>query len=224
MPFPVPADEPLYTLAEAAHLLRVRRQTLSYWLEGLRRGSRVYLPVIRREPTGSTEVTWPEFVEAGWLAEYRQAKVSLPDLRGFVERARDKWQTEHPLAHYQPFHSGRDLLDVQADLPDEYSLIRERDGQLMLTAVAEAFIAKVEFDADDVVHRYWPRGRDHLVVIDPLVNYGAPTVGGIKTESLFEAFRRGDDPATIARDWDVDYAAVMAAVQWENMMLPTKAA
>ncbi len=62
-------DREMYTEAAAARLLRVAPSTLHWWLEG--RPPR-YRPVIRVEPTGSRNVTWAEFVEAGLLRSYRR--------------------------------------------------------------------------------------------------------------------------------------------------------
>ena len=40
-----------------------------------------YAPVIRPEPTGDDLVTWGEFVELGYLREYRRKGVPLQRLR-----------------------------------------------------------------------------------------------------------------------------------------------
>jgi hypothetical protein len=63
---------PMYSEAEAARLLRVPQSTLHWWLDGGTIGGRTYPPVIRKEPTGSRQVTWGEFVEAGLLRQYRR--------------------------------------------------------------------------------------------------------------------------------------------------------
>src|SRR5690606_39664564 len=57
-------DREMFTIGEAARLLRMPPSTLRWWLEGGTRRGKLYPPVIRREPTGSTTVTWGEFVEA----------------------------------------------------------------------------------------------------------------------------------------------------------------
>jgi uncharacterized protein (DUF433 family) len=217
--FPVAADEPIYTIAEAARLLRVKANTLRYWLDGMTRGERRYEPVIRRLPTGSGEVSWPEFIEAGWLSEYRRAKVALPELRSFVSLARDRFGVEYPFATAPPLTSGRDLvyeLQDQSALPSALQLVRYRDEQLVLTEVGQLFVGKVDFDVETTgALRYWPRGRDRLVVIDPLVNYGAPTVNGISTAALFEQLRAGQDFDHVASDWDVAVDVVKRALEWE---------
>lgn len=227
MTFPVGDDEPIYTIGEAARLLRVKPSTLRYWLEGMTRKGHVYLPVIRRDATGSGEVTWPEFIEAGWLSEYRSAKVALPELRDFVNRARDEFGIEYPFATERPLRSGRELMRIQDDssLPTGLQLIRYRDDQLVLTDIGEAFVSKVEFDVDTTgAVRYWPRGRDKLVVIDPLVNYGAPTVDGIRTDVLVEQIKAGHEIEQVASDWEVEVSVVQRAVEWEMWEPPAKSA
>jgi len=67
----------LYTVTEAARLLGVQPSKLRRWLDGFVVGDRFYPPVIRPERTGGNTVTWAEFVEAGFLNQYRTRKVSL---------------------------------------------------------------------------------------------------------------------------------------------------
>jgi hypothetical protein len=72
--------------------------------------------VIRIEPTGSRNVTWAEFVEAGLLRSYRRDHdVPLKELRDFIDRLRDEYQVPYPLAGRRPYAGpGRQLLiDLQ---------------------------------------------------------------------------------------------------------------
>ncbi len=164
-------------------------------------------------------MTWPEFIEAGWLSEYRQAKVALPELRTFVSLAREAFGVEYPLAMKQPLHSGRDLMaqvQDEAALPRSLQLVRYRDNQIALTDIASQFVRKVEFDVDATgASRYWPRGKDKLVVLDPLVNYGAPMVEGIRTDLLIEQIRAGGEIDGVAGDWGLPVESVKRAIEWE---------
>ena len=55
--------------------------------------------MIRVEPTGSRNVTWAEFVEAGLLRSYRREHdVPLKELRDFIDRLREEFQVPYPLA------------------------------------------------------------------------------------------------------------------------------
>lgn len=80
-------EREMYSEAEAARLLGVARNTLNYWLEGCERQGKTYKPIIRFEPKGGRAlVTWAEFVEAGWLREYRQSHgVPMAELRTFID-------------------------------------------------------------------------------------------------------------------------------------------
>ncbi|MBU1866131.1 MAG: DUF433 domain-containing protein, partial [Actinobacteria bacterium] len=98
-----------YSLTEAARLLKVAPSTLRWWLEGARRGSTVYPPILRTQPTGSSDLTWGEFIEAGYLREYRR-DLPLQRLRPLVEALRAELNTPHPLATAQPLVGGRELV------------------------------------------------------------------------------------------------------------------
>jgi hypothetical protein len=97
----------LYTVTEAARLLGVQASKLRRWLDGFTVGDRFYEPVIRPEPTGSNTVTWAEFVEAGFLNQYRTRKVSLQHMRPIIERMREEFGVPYPLAHFKPLVDSR---------------------------------------------------------------------------------------------------------------------
>lgn len=95
-------EREMYTEAEAARLLRVPQSTLHYWLEGGTRGRRTYKPIIRVEPRGVRTVTWAEFVESGWLREYRRERVPMLELRRFIDEMRERFDVPWPLADRRP--------------------------------------------------------------------------------------------------------------------------
>lgn len=110
---PTYKDRLRYSLSEAARFLQVHSSTLRWWLEGGKRGDRVYPPVLREESTGASELTWYEFIEAGWLREYR-GHLSLRRLRPLIMSLREEFGVLHPLATVQPFVAG--LFDLHVDL------------------------------------------------------------------------------------------------------------
>ena len=72
-------DRPVYGVSEAAGLLGLRSDRARAWLDGYERSGVRYPPVIREEPTGDDIVTWGEFVELGYLREYRRKGVPASD-------------------------------------------------------------------------------------------------------------------------------------------------
>jgi uncharacterized protein (DUF433 family) len=214
----------LYTIVEAARLLRVPPSTLEWWLEGrVRTSGERYAPVLRAAPTGSRNVTWGEFVEAAYLREYRRAQnVGLNVLRPFIAELRDRFEIPYPLAHFRPFvaEGGRLVQDVQKALeipPALWAVVEVSGGQLLLTAPAESYLSHVEFsEGDDPwAIRLRPAGKQSPVVIDPEMGFGAPTVNGIRTEALAELVDAGEPIEDVANDYGLQPAVLKAALAYE---------
>src|SRR4051794_41899485 len=102
----------MFSEAEAARLLDVVQNTLHYWLEGGRMRGRTYRPIIRIEPKGNrAPITWAEFIEAGWLRQYRREHgVPMAGLRGLIDSGRGGAGGPDPLAPPQPLLAGGGLL------------------------------------------------------------------------------------------------------------------
>jgi uncharacterized protein (DUF433 family) len=209
-------DREMYEAGEAARLLGVHVRTLRNWLEGYPGRSKSYPPVLRTEPTGKDILTWGEFIEAGYLTEYRKVRrVALPELRAYIDWWRSHLDVCYPLAHQQPYvGEGRALIETERSADGDDVMYRVRDGQLVLVPWAQEFVDTVEFD-HTVAQRYWPAGRAGAVAIDPLRSFGAPIVDGVRTEVLFELFVAGDPIDDIAESYDLASQRVESAVRFE---------
>ena len=69
-------ERPVYGISEAARHLGLDRERVRAWLDGYTHRGKGYPPVIRPVATGDDIVTWGEFVELGYLREYRRKGVS----------------------------------------------------------------------------------------------------------------------------------------------------
>jgi uncharacterized protein (DUF433 family) len=209
----------VYSLRQAGDLLGVHVPTLRRWLDGYESKGKTYRPVIRPEPTGSEIVTWGEFVEAGYLREYRSSRVSLQRIRPFVDDLRDHYGVPYPLATLKPFVAdGAFVVQVQErhGLDSELRLMRYDNGQYLLTPPAEAFFKKIEF-AGGAAAKMRPLGIDAPVVIDPERMFGEPTVSGVvRTDILMELFQAGETIEAIARGYELTPDEVQAAIRYES--------
>ena len=211
----------VYSLADAAEILRVSASTLLWWLDGGERGRREYLPVIRAEPTGERNLTWAEFVEAGLLRQYRRdLGVRLHEIRAFVAALRDELGVEHPLAYSTPWvGEGQRLLvrfQQECGLPADFWLIAPVTSQLMQLPPAESFVRRVEWDGDLPVA--W-RPHDDMgspVRCRPGRRFGRPAIGGISTAAIFEHLNGGESEDEVADQFDLAVESVRWAVAYEN--------
>lgn len=211
----------LYSFGEAARLLGLNASKLRRWVDGAVVAGRRYEPVIRAASTGEPLLSWGEFVEAGFLREYRARGVSLQQLRPTISALRLRFDTEYPFATHPPFiGEGRRLvLEVQQETGiDErlYVVVSRGVGQYVLSPVAEAFLDKVEFDPQwEIARRMRPLGASSPVVIDPERSFGQPTVRGVRTETIAELFLANESVSDIAEGYDLTEIEVQAALRWE---------
>ena len=211
----------MYGVSEAAGLLGVRPDRARAWLDGYERSEVRYPPVIRAESTGDDIVTWGEFVELGYLREYRRKGVPLQRLRPVIEELRREYNTPYPLATAHPYVYGQELvLEVQEryDLPAPIAIVIRSGQQILLADAAKQFFRKVEFDpaGQEVAQRVRPAGPSSPVVIDPLVGFGQPAVSGVSTDRLWELSDAGESITEIADGYDLPEEEVRAAVAYEE--------
>lgn len=222
-PSVVPLERPVYGMSQAARLLNLRTDALRRWIDGYERAGTSYAPVIREERTGIDTVTWGEFVEAGYLREYRARQVSLQYLRPVISILREELGVRYPLATLKPYTSGRSLaLKVQKQVGLDPSLnivVLGRDGSLHLTDAAVAFLEKVDFADSGTrdARRLYPLGRTVPVVLDPDHGFGEPTLAsGARTEVVAELVAAGEPRERVATVYGVTLDDVDAAVRYEN--------
>lgn len=216
-------DRPVYGVLEAAGLLGLRPDRTRAWLDGYARQGVVYAPVIRLEHTGADVVTWGEFVELGYLREYRRKGVPLQRLRPVIDELRREFATPYPLAVAQPFVVDKELvLQIQERnaLPAPIAIVIRSGQEILLAEDATRFVKKVQFEPSGRgdVRRLHPAGLASPVVIDPLVRFGRPTVNGVATERLWELFDAGESVEEIATGYDMSHEAVRAAVSYEEQL------
>ena len=201
---------------EAARLLGIPDKTLRRWLDGDRRFERVIEPLIRAERTGETDVTWGEFVEAGFLCVCRKRRLPIERLRPLIVAMREKLQTPYPLAQARPLYSdGRQLLwreQQSLGIERELFLVVEGSGedayQLVLAPIARQFFDRVDFEPPDaesgVAAKWFPWQKHRRIVLDPRVSFGLPNINGIRTEVIAE-LRTAGEPVSALREMFGEY-------------------
>lgn len=217
-------DRRLYHIGDAAELLNVATSTLSYWLLGLTRNRKVYLPVLRRDRNDDRYVTWGEFIEASLLKQLRARGVSLDQIRQFSRAVRLALGWNYPLARHDVYVGGNGELVYEAqqlaDLPEKAQLLVAGEeygqGQTLLPGEPlEQFLEPIRFK-DDVPVAWQPDPELEPVVCDPLRRFGAPQVAGVPTEALWELHAAGESLSGIAVNFDLDKDLVRTAVLYEE--------
>lgn len=218
---------PVYGMAQVDWVLRLYPGTARRWIDGYERAGKSYAPIVRLQQTGDEIVTWGEFTEARLLSEFRDAGIPIQRVRPAVEGLREQFDQLYPLAHALPYleEKGRELvlkIQEQVELETQLQLVVVRNGQLVLTTQTDQFVRSVDFGSKGIVERMHPLPDLKHVWLDPLRQFGEPTVRSVPTAVIAEQARAGDHPRLIAHLYELSEDEVWQAIRYE--LLRTDAA
>jgi uncharacterized protein (DUF433 family) len=219
-----PRELPAYSIAEAAHYLRIPLATLRSWVRGrhypTEHGRKFFKPVIELPDPNLPSLSFVNLVEAHILdAIRREHNIPLPKVRTALNYLTQHLGVPHPLAD-QKFES------------DGVSLIVSRFGQLIAVSEAgqlamkemlAAHLRRIEHDPSGLAIQLYPFTRKRLpdepkiIVIDPSVSFGRPTIigTGVATAIVAERYKAGESVDELADDYGCERRHIEEAVRCE---------
>jgi uncharacterized protein (DUF433 family) len=217
-----PIDVPAYSLTDAAHHLRLplfrvwalKGRWLAHGFDaaGL---MAVFFPLVE-EPA---RLSFRQLVEMHILSALLAPLPFEEPLRIDValDELREKLAAEHPLSSPRLVEAGVDILVER--LAAQMKSTPSRDELCRLLRLHRE---RVDFDGDRPL-RLYPFTRERLeksprlVVIDPRLRFGAPTVAGrgVPTAILLERFGAGESVQELAEDYGMTAAEVEEAIRYE---------
>jgi uncharacterized protein (DUF433 family) len=212
-----PRSVPVYTVAEAAALVRVPVSTLKTWIHGERPSSRglIILP-----PSRPRLLAFSHLVEAFVLGAIRRGHgVALQRVRKAMRYVQRELHVERPLIHAKFKTDGVDLFIEQWGKLVNAS----KDGQIAMRGALETSLQRVDWDRDGLAVRIFPLVRSaaesqpRSIVIDPERGFGRPTLAGtgIRVEVVVERYRAGESPSDLAADYRVPAELIDDAIRCE---------
>ena len=215
---------PSYGLAEAAHYLRIPLATLRSWVRGrhypTERGKQFFKPVIELPDAKLASLSFINLVEAHVLdAIRREHNIPLPKVRVALDYVKRQFGSQHPLAEHEFQTDGAALLLSRF----EKLIVVSEAGQLAMKEMLAAHLCRVEHDATGLAARLYPftrkRGADEpkIIVIDPWISFGRPTITGtgIATSIVAERYKAGESTDELAQDYGCERNYVEEAVRCE---------
>lgn len=220
---------PAYSVAEAAHYLRMPRVTLRSWVvgrsypvSGQQRRSR---PLVHLDDPRQHYLSFINLVEAHVLAAIRRRfGVRLPKVRNALDYVRQQFHVERPLIDEAFQTDGLDLF------VERYGRLinASREGQQALKEIMSVYLQRIERDTTGLPIKFYPFTRDaqsdaarksdpRVVVMTPLVSFGRPVIAGtgIPVIAIYERYKAGDSVADLARDFRLEIGAVEEAIRSE---------
>lgn len=209
----------LYSVPDAARLLRVHPNVLRYWA-GERDEADALIP--RRFPKEHL-LTFAELMELQFVKLFRDQGVSLQAIRRAAKAASQKFSTDYPFTVKQFDTDGRSIFATLRRKETNEELVEElRHGQLVFSRIIRPFFKRIDFAGTNEAERFWPLQRRGRIVLDPTRRFGQPidSETGVPVEAIINAYKAGDGQSIpeIARWFDIPPEAVRAALRFERSL------
>lgn len=215
---------PTYGIAEVAHYLQIPQATLRSWVVGrpysTGAGTRSFAPLITLPEPGRPLLSFMNVVEVHVLdAIRRQHQVRLTKIRQALRYLRQHFPSKHPLADQKLETDGLDLFIQRYGQLINIS----QSGQLAMRSLLEAHLQRIEHDPQGLAIRLYPFTRKRypdepkLVVIDPYVSFGRPTLtgSGIATAVIAQRYKAGESMDELADDYGRERLEIEEAIRCE---------
>lgn len=205
----------IYSIAYASKLTniyeRIHPVKINRWVKGYK-GKNPILSVDYDPINGFYSLSFLDLIELFFIDAFRKHGVSLRTIKGAYVKAQELLQSNHPFSTFKFKTDGARIL---AEL-GEAELMDLLTNQLAIIKIVNPFLKDVlEFD-NDIVQRWWPLGKDRLVVLDPNRNFGRPIVDreGVPVESLANAYKAEKSIKSVASWFEVSNESVKDAVDY----------
>lgn len=209
---------PLYSFAEADRIAGVTTNTSRRWLKGYSfwyEGQHHTMPPVTQTPETRDAVTFVDLMEVAMIGKLRKKGFSFKRIRKINATAHFYLRTDRPLVTERFKVKGRDIF-----INDGFGILVDVGygaGMQAWDEVLDPFLDTVEYEGE-IVRRWWPLGKQRMVVVDPDYGFGLPVVEGtgVRTEIIAERHRAGDSAEEIAYDFDVTHRQIEDALWWEK--------
>lgn len=208
-----PRDVAIYTVSEAAHYLRLPRNTLSRWVHPI---DGIVVPA----QTGPARLSFSNLVECFVLSAIRREhEVPFQRIRAAVSFVQRELNESRPLIHKSFQTGGKELFVEHMGV----LLNASRGGQPMLLNALDLRLKRIDWDEAGIAERLFPMPRSGIedqprsILITPLLGFGRPVLAGtgIRVEVVVSRFWAGESIPALAYDYGVDTELIDDAIRIE---------
>ena len=215
----------IYTIPEASRLTRVSTSRIRRWMKGYdfktKKERHHSNPVWTGQLPRIDEqiaVGFKDLMEIRFVHAFLQKGVTWKTMREAHLKAKARLGTDHPFCTHKFATDGRHILQEDAQASGDDSFINIVNDQREFNRIVTPFLKELEFDQGNL--RWWPLGRERLVVVDPVRNMGQPSVtrSGVPTRVLANSVKANDSLNQVARWYEVTLQEVKDAVAFEESL------
>ncbi len=212
---------PTYSIAEASRLTGIGKWSVSRWLRGYRYEGGEQGPVIERSiPPESTYASFLDLIDLLFVKKFIERGIPLQRIRKAAEEAREYLGTPHFARSV--FFTSSDKIILKLQGGDMVALLTH--GQRAIGEIVEQVYDKLDFEQVTeygFVRRWYPKGKNRYIVIDPQISFGRPTlIGyGVATNNIYDLYLGENKKTEPVSEWfNIPVPKIQAAVQFEHSL------
>lgn len=216
-----PRLAPAYTIAQAAHYLKIPGPTVRSWVLGRdyprQSGKARFKPVIVTPRDG---LSFRNLIELAALRALRtEHEFKLSAVRDALDYATRELRVPDLLASKDLYaRPGELFLERYGQL-----ISLNRAGQLGIQAVLEGLLHRIQWDKGLAVRFFpplpsRPRPEAKSVMLDPQVSFGRPVLTryGVSTAVIVDRINAGEEIAELSKDYGATDEEIMDALAYER--------
>ncbi len=205
----------IYTISDIAKILgypqqKVRRYINDYWDDHL--GKKLFNDTYSWKKGKIKAVNFYVLIELYICFLLRENGASTQAIMKARENMASELKTPYPFASHKVLLAGKKILYELKDL------IISADGtkQINLTEIIRTFARKIDFDKNNLATKFWPKGKESSIVVDPHHQFGQPTINGtnINAEGIFSMYESKEPVETIGILYDLTEKQVWDAINF----------
>lgn len=219
-------NAPAYSIAEASRLVSMKKWTVRRYLRGYEyeyAHERIQQPpVIMGGITQDPYASFLDLIDLIFVRELLKRGFFLQTIRKALEEARLWLGTPH-FGRVEFFTSG--ISEIALKLPKDGCMIALlTGGQSVFPQIIEIFSEKLDFEEITkfgFAKRWYPKGMEGFIVIDPEISFGRPTIvgTGIPTHNIYDLYLGEEKKLEPVSKWfNIPPIQVQTAVRFEHSL------
>lgn len=210
--------EPLYTIAEAAHLTHVTHQTIRNWLYGYKVKNKEVLPILGKQEK-APQVSFLQLAEILIAGGFRKNNIPPDRIRDAHDFAQSEWGINYPFASLRLEPLGGHILHrFDEEFPGvSLATLDTKLRQWTLPGLVLDTIHSFDYELE-LAARWYPKGKKVPIVVDPQISAGLPTIKNrrVTVETVRKRFKANYSPSFIASDLKLKVNEVLEALRWAD--------
>ena len=224
-------ETPIYNPAYVSRLINLSTGRIKRWLQGYEYSYiasdsakavwRHKEPVIDRDDSEiPSYASFLDLIDLLFVKQFLNKGLSLQKIRKALTEAQAVIGGHH-FAQRMFFTDGKNIyMQVRDDADSLLELLS--GGHWVISQFIKELAEQIEFDEPSGFAAKWfPLGKTGLIVIDPKISFGRPTIIGknISTDNIYDCYLGENENITKVCGWsDLTRAQVTAAIKFETTL------